>query len=80
MPRFKPVDYHQVQWIGAVFEGQILPGTFEYTLNYLVDHTDNLKVFEDRQRNEDGGSAQDTCDAPLQSNDNAGIVVNSGRN
>ena len=56
MPRFKPVDYHQVQWIDVVFEEQILPGTFEYTLNYLIDHAVNLKLFEDRYKNDEMGA------------------------
>lgn len=42
MPRFKPVDKHQVQWIDVNFEEQILPGSFEYTLDYLIDHAVNL--------------------------------------
>ena len=56
MPRFKPVDYHQVQWIDVNFEEQILPGTFEYTLNYLIDHAVDLSVFEARYKNDAMGA------------------------
>ena len=33
-----------------------LPGTFEYTLNYLVDHELDLRVFDARYRNDDTGA------------------------
>jgi hypothetical protein len=33
------------------FEEQILPGTFEYTLNRLIDESIDLTVFEARYRN-----------------------------
>jgi len=56
MPRFKPVDYQQAEWIGVVFEEQILPGTFEYTLHNLIDHAVDLSVFEDRYQNDDTGA------------------------
>ena len=48
-------------------ERQIQPGTFEHTLNYLVDQYIDLSVFEGRYDNDDtgapaigpGGSAED---------------------
>ena len=38
------------------FEQQILPGTFEYTLNELIDNEVDLTVFEARYRNDETGA------------------------
>ena len=38
------------------FDRQVLPGTFEHTLNYLIDEKIDLSVFEARYRNDDGGA------------------------
>jgi hypothetical protein len=38
MARYKPYSYAQGKFIPIHFANQILPGTFEYTLNHLVDH------------------------------------------
>ena len=38
MPRFKDYDYNQMKMILLSFDRQILPGSFEYSLCYLVDH------------------------------------------
>ncbi|MFA5140893.1 MAG: hypothetical protein WC728_16830 [Elusimicrobiota bacterium] len=38
MARYKPADYSQGQFIPISFEDQILPGTFEFALNYIVDN------------------------------------------
>ncbi|VAW78688.1 hypothetical protein MNBD_GAMMA12-2836, partial [hydrothermal vent metagenome] len=38
MPRFKDYDYNQMKMIPLSFDRQILPGSFEYSLCYLVDH------------------------------------------
>ena len=38
MARYKPTDYAQGQFIPISFEQQILPGTFEYALNFIVDN------------------------------------------
>jgi hypothetical protein len=38
MPRFKPCDYSQTVMLPVDFEQQILPGTFEHSLHYLVDN------------------------------------------
>ena len=37
MARYKAVHYEQDKFIPIRFSRQILPGTFEYTLNYLID-------------------------------------------
>jgi hypothetical protein len=55
MARYKPYDYRQTKMLPVRFDEQILPGTFEYTLNRLIDESIDLSVFEARYRNDDGG-------------------------
>ena len=43
MGRFKHYDYGQMKMLPVSFEQQILPGTFEYTLNHLIDHEIDLE-------------------------------------
>ncbi|MBI5622188.1 MAG: IS1182 family transposase [Elusimicrobia bacterium] len=56
MPRYKPADYAQGQLIAIQFERQILPGSFEYTLNYVVDNKLDFTALDDRRTNDDGGA------------------------
>jgi transposase len=56
MARFKPYDYGQTKLVPVSFERQILPGTFEYTLNRLIDDEVDLSVFEARYRNDEVGA------------------------
>ncbi|MGQ0657548.1 MAG: transposase [Chromatiales bacterium] len=53
MARYKHYDYHQHKLIPISFAEQILPSTFEYTLNYLIDHEVDLWVFEARYCNDE---------------------------
>jgi transposase len=56
MARYKSYSYAQGKFISVHFEQQILPGTFEYSLNHLVDHKLDLSVFDERYRNEETGA------------------------
>jgi transposase len=56
MARYKAYDYRQGKFIPIFFDKQILPGTFEYTLNYLIDHEIDLSLFDDRYCNDDTGA------------------------
>lgn len=56
MARYKHYDYSQTKMLPVSYERQILPGTFEHTLSYLIDNKIDLSVFEDRYRNDDGGA------------------------
>ena len=56
MARYKDYSYEQGKLIPVHFEDQILPGTFEYTINYLIDNELDLSVFENRYRNEETGA------------------------
>ena len=64
MPRYKDYSYDQHKLLPIAFREQILPGTFEYTLNYLIDHEVDLSVFETRYRNEETGAPVDTRSRP----------------
>ena len=56
MARYKDVNYHQDKFIPVAFSKQILPGTFEYTLSYVIDHELDLSVFDDRYCNDETGA------------------------
>jgi transposase len=56
MARYKHYDYGQTKMLPVSYERQILPGTFEYTLSYLIDNKIDLTVFEGRYKNDDGGA------------------------
>jgi transposase len=56
LARYKPYNYNQGKFIPISFDKQILPGTFEYTLNYLIDNELDLSVFDDRYCNDDTGA------------------------
>lgn len=55
MPRFKEYNYHQTVMLPVSFDRQILPGTFEHSVNYLVDQKLDLSIFDRRYNNDDGG-------------------------
>ena len=55
MPRFMDYDYRQSKLLPVLFDKQILPGTFEYSLSYLVDHELDLSIFEHRYSNDEVG-------------------------
>lgn len=56
MARYKDYSYDQTKLIPIAFHRQVLPGSFEYTLNYLIDHEVDLLVFESRYRNDETGA------------------------
>ena len=56
MAKYKHYDYRQTKMLPISFDRQILPGTFEYTLNELIDEQIDLSVFEDRYDNDEGGA------------------------
>jgi len=60
MPRFKDYDYKQMKMLPISFDKQILPGSFEYSLCYLVDHEIDQTIFYHRyDNNEEGRPAYD---------------------
>ena len=56
MARYKHYNYDQLKLLPVSFSRQILPGTFEHTLNHIVDHELNLSVFDARYHNDDTGA------------------------
>jgi transposase len=56
MARYKDYDYSQGKFIPIHFDQQILPGTFEYRLHYLIDNEIDLSVFDLRYRNDEMGA------------------------
>lgn len=56
MARYKHYDYGQTKLLPISYERQILPGTFEHTLSYLIDNKIDLSVFEDRYQNDAAGA------------------------
>ena len=56
MARYKAYSYDQGKLIPIYFSDQILPGTFEYALNHIVDNELDLSIFLDRYKNDDTGA------------------------
>jgi len=56
MARYKPVDYAQGQFIPVSFEHQILPGTFEHALSYIVDNKLDFSALDAARKNDDSGA------------------------
>jgi hypothetical protein len=56
MARYKPYSYAQGKFVPVHFSKQILPGTFEFTLNYLIDHELDLAIFDSRFNNDATGA------------------------
>jgi transposase len=54
--RYKKYNYGQMKFLPVSFERQILPGTFEHTLNWLIDEEFDLSVFEARYKNDETGA------------------------
>ena len=56
MAKYKECDYSQGKFIPIQFERQILPGTFEHTLHYLIDNEIDLSIFDLRYQNDETGA------------------------
>ncbi len=55
MSKFIEYDYRQTVMLQISFERQILPDTFEYSINDLVDQELDLSIFHHRFNNDDCG-------------------------
>jgi transposase len=56
MARYKPADYAQGQFIPIAFEHQVLPGTFEHALSYIVDNKLDFAILDAACTNDDVGA------------------------
>jgi transposase len=57
MPRFKPADRSQGVMIPINYENQIMPGTLEYSIDYLVDNKIDTGIIEKRFKNDETGAS-----------------------
>ena len=55
MARYKPYDVKQVTLVPVSFQDQILPGSFEYALNEIIDEHIDMAPFEARYQNDETG-------------------------
>ncbi|MBI5792889.1 MAG: transposase, partial [Rhodocyclales bacterium] len=55
MARYKHIDTSP-RFIAVDLERQLLPGSFEHALNYLVDHQLDLSRFDVRYKNDRSGA------------------------
>lgn len=56
MARYKRYDYDQTKLLPVNYAQQILPGTFEHTVSYVIDNELDLSVFDERYRNDELGA------------------------
>ena len=56
MPRFKYTDKSQGLFLTVNLEEQIIPGTFEWTIDYLIDKMD-MSLFEQNYHNDEIGAS-----------------------
>ena len=56
MARYKQYSYAQGKFTPIHFAKQIQPGTFEHSLNRLIDHELELSLFDTRFRNDENGA------------------------
>lgn len=56
MARYKHIDTGP-RFLAVDLQRQLLPGTFEHALNYLIDHELDLSSFDARFRNDETGAA-----------------------
>ena len=56
MARYKPAEYGQGQFIPISFEKQILPGSFEHALSYVVDNKLDFSTLDESHANDDAGA------------------------
>ena len=55
MPRFKPYDTSQNLLLPINLAEQLVPGTFEHTPNYLMDHEIDTSIFHEHHNNDQTG-------------------------
>jgi len=56
MAKYKNFSYDQTRLLPVSFHKQVQPGTFEYTLSYLIDNKVDLSCFEALFRNDETGA------------------------
>lgn len=56
MAKYKKYSYSQARFVPVHFDKQIISGTFEYTLNHLIDNEIDLSLFDNRYGNDETGA------------------------
>jgi transposase len=56
MPRYKPNEQDQMMMLPVNFSKQLLPGTFEYVINDIIDNHTDLSLFDEMYNNEEKGA------------------------
>jgi transposase len=56
MARYKHYDDGQMRLVAVSYAKQILPGTFEFAVNQLIDERVDLSVFAARYKNDKKGA------------------------
>lgn len=56
MAKYKKYSYSQSLFIPVIFKEQIIPGTFEYALNHIIDNEIDLSIFDRRFKNDETGA------------------------
>lgn len=56
MARYKEYSCEQAKLIPISFREQIIPGSIEFALNYIIDNEIDLAAFEDRYHNDTTGA------------------------
>jgi transposase len=55
MPKFMRYDYNQNTMVVINYQDQLLPGTFEHAIHYLIDNKLDLSVFNPVYKNDNYG-------------------------
>mgnify|MGYP000887013344 FL=1 len=56
MARYKRADQERIHLLPVNFNEQILPGTFEYTLNFIVEEKIDFSIFHGKHKNDETGA------------------------
>jgi len=52
MARYKETERNQGLLLPVILSEQLIPGTFEYTLNHLIDNKLDLSIFDNKYKND----------------------------
>ena len=55
MARYKPCDYSQTQLVPVSLGDQLVPGTLEHTIHYVVEERLDLSLFDEGYSNDETG-------------------------
>lgn len=56
MAKYKPYNYAQTRMVPVDLENQLMAGTLEHAIHYLVDNHINMKIFDEKFKNDETGA------------------------